>query len=359
MLGGDIHGPVSGGIGTVVHTLLGARALRGVDLRYHTTVAADGSRGHKARSMAAGLLRFQARLAAGADLVHIHVADGPSVWRKAIYAAESHAVGLPVCLHGHFTGLVEAAAAQPALAALCRRLFGGAARVFVLSADMQRQVATLSGGRARTEILHNPCPPDGFDPRPRPPEAPPTVLFMGRVGHRKGIFDLVAAWPQVRAAVPAARLLVAGDGELDRLRAAVAAAGVDDAVEILGWVRGEARLAAYRRATVFCLPSYAEGLPMGVLEAMGAGLPVVSTAINGTPDAVQHGETGLLHAPGDRAALAAHLRALLGDPRRAAQMGAAGYARVVTDFDPERQAARLRAVWEAVVAAHPTRRSRR
>ena len=90
---------------------------------------------------------------------------------------------------------------------------------------------------------------------------------------------------------------------------------------------------------------------MGVLEAMGAGLPVVSTAINGTPDAVIDGTTGFLHAPGDKMALADHLCRLLADHDLRVKMGQAGSARVTSEFDPETQAARLRRHWEDVLAA--------
>ena len=109
---------------------------------------------------------------------------------------------------------------------------------------------------------------------------------------------------------------------------------------------------AWRDADVFCLPSYAEGLPMSVLEAMGSGLPVVSTAINGTPDAVIDGVTGLLHEPGDRATLAGHLIALLSSHDLRIQQGRAGYERVTAEFDPERQAARLHRMWATVVKGH-------
>jgi glycosyltransferase involved in cell wall biosynthesis len=78
----------------------------------------------------------------------------------------------------------------------------------------------------------------------------------------------------------------------------------------------------------------------------------VSTAINGTPDAVTDGATGFLHAPGDRAALAGHLvRVLSSHPLRLA-LGRAGYERVTAEFDTERQAMRLRAAWEDVLGAH-------
>ena len=108
MLGGDLTASVGGGIGTVARTYMGAAALRGVRIQYHTTVAAEGTRAHKARTMVEGQVRFAHQLATDPpDLLHIHVADGPSFWRKATYARQARLAGIPVCLHGHFTSLID------------------------------------------------------------------------------------------------------------------------------------------------------------------------------------------------------------------------------------------------------------
>lgn len=354
MLGGDLTASVGGGIGTVARTYMGAEAMHGVHIQYHTTVAAEGSRSHKARTMVQGQVRFMRQLSSDPpDLLHIHIADGPSFWRKSTYAREARLAGIPVCLHGHFTTLIDLyRGSKQVRRRMIQRVFADADMVFALSTDMRSQIHEMSGGQANIRILHNPCPPDGFDPSPRPDSDRPNVLFMGRVGDRKGIFDLVAAWPQVLKAVPGAQLTIAGDGDLERLRADVARYGIADSVHILGWVSGEVRMQAYRDAHLFCLPSYAEGLPMGVLEAMGAGLPVVSTAINGTPDAVVDGTTGFLHTPGDRPALARHLVSLLSSPELRLEQGQAGYARVTAEFDPESQSARLRTMWTEVMDGH-------
>jgi glycosyltransferase involved in cell wall biosynthesis len=352
MLGGDLTASVGGGIGTVARTYMGAKAMHGVRIDYHTTVAAEGSRVHKARTMAQGQLRFAKRLATDRpDLLHIHIADGPSFWRKSTYAQQARLAGIPVCLHGHFTSLLQVfQSSRRVRRRAIQAAFAHADVVFALSTDMKQQVEEMSAGRATIRILHNPCPPDGFDPSPRPHTEHPNVLFMGRVGDRKGVFDLIEAWPIVLKAMPGARLTIAGDGELDRLRSDVARLDIAASVNILGWVSGEVRMAAYRQADVFCLPSYAEGLPMGVLEAMGAGLPVVSTAINGTPDAVVDGTTGFLHEPGDRDTLARHLSSLLTSRALRLEQGQAGYERVTAEFDPERQSERLRQMWTDVLA---------
>ncbi len=117
---------------------------------------------------------------------------------------------------------------------------------------------------------------------------------------------------------------------------------------MLGWIAGEDKVRAFERAAIYCLPSYSEGLPVSVLEAMAAGLPVVSTAIAGTPEAVAEGENGFLIVPGDRAALADRLIRLARDPSLRSGMGGAGRAIAEERFGSEAIAARLRKLWESV-----------
>jgi glycosyltransferase involved in cell wall biosynthesis len=119
---------------------------------------------------------------------------------------------------------------------------------------------------------------------------------------------LVEALASVRARGIDARLRIVGkeeyDGEDESLRRSIAAVGVTAAVDFLG-VAGPDRLReVYRSADVFCLPSYREGLPLAILEAMAFGLPVVATPVGGIPDVVVDGESGLLVEPGDPKALA-------------------------------------------------------
>src|SRR5919204_317102 len=125
---------------------------------------------------------------------------------------------------------------------------------------------------------------------------PREVLFAGRLSPEKGIEELVAATEGMN-------LVVAGDGPLRHL--------VPDA---LGFVPHDELEGLYERAAVVVLPSYREGLPLSVLEAMAHGKPVVASAVGGIPEFVEDGVTGLLVEPGDVAGLRAAIERLLADP---------------------------------------------
>ena len=150
---------------------------------------------------------------------------------------------------------------------------------------------------------------------------------VGRFMAQKNHLDLVAAFQQVASADPRALLVLAGDGELrETVRARAASLGLEGAVRFLGLRDDVPELLG--AADAFVLSSAWEGLPIAVLEAMAAGLPVVATAVGGVPELVRSGETGWLVAPGAPAALGAAMLALSRDLAAARAMGECG-ARLV------------------------------
>jgi len=186
-------------------------------------------------------------------------------------------------------------------------------------------------GARRVKVIPNGVP--AAPPRDVAPAAP-VVLYAGRFRARKAVTVLVRAFAQVVAALPAARLVLAGDGE-DRaaVEGEVRRLGLGGRVELLGTVTREEVARRLREAAVFCLPSIYEGLPLAILEAMAAGVPVVATAVSGNPDAIVDGESGWLVPAEDSAALASALIHALSDPAEARRRAAAASARFAERFE--------------------------
>jgi glycosyltransferase involved in cell wall biosynthesis len=161
------------------------------------------------------------------------------------------------------------------------------------------------------------------------------AVCIGRLDRLKGHDTLVDAFARVAAARPHVHLLLVGEGaERNAIEARAAASGIGDRVH---WAGSVADVRPYLRAAdLFVLASDAEGTPGAVLEAMAMGLPVVATCIGGTPEAVADGETGLLVAPRDSAALAAAMLRLIDDPESARRMGERGRARAVERYSMRR-----------------------
>ncbi|MGH2933059.1 MAG: glycosyltransferase [Gaiellaceae bacterium] len=168
----------------------------------------------------------------------------------------------------------------------------------------------------------------------------PTIVEVARLADVKGQRTLLEALPRLKATAVLVGRDLEQDGVYERsLRAEAERLGVADRVVFAGY-RGDVP-AVLAGCDVFCLPSHAEGLPLVVLEAMAQGKPVVATPVGGTAELVVDGETGLLVPPGDAAALAEALSALLGDPERARRLGAAGRARVEREFSLAASARRV------------------
>ena len=161
------------------------------------------------------------------------------------------------------------------------------------------------------------------------------VLFVGRVHREKNLGAVIEQLPSL----PGIELLVAGDGaQREELAARAAALGVADRVRWLGWQPKEALPDLYRGADVLVNPSLYEGSPNVVLEAMASGLPTVASDTPGNRSVVRPDVNGLLFPLAEPAALRAALARLAADRTLAARLGAAGRARVLSDFSWPRAA---------------------
>lgn len=187
-------------------------------------------------------------------------------------------------------------------------------------------------------------------------EGQPTLLTVATMLFRyKGHDTMVRALPLVRSRVPDARWVVVGDGPFrPAVESAVAAYGLGDAVQLLGRVSDEERNAWLDRANVFCMPSRVpaagvggEGFGSAYQEAGARGMPAIGGNVAGARDAVTNGETGLLVDPADHLAVADAAVALLGDPRRAQEMGEAARRKAEGNSWPQ-VAARVEAVLREV-----------
>jgi len=204
----------------------------------------------------------------------------------------------------------------------------------------------LGPGNGRVEVIPNAVDVARLGAVGRNPE-PGRVLTVARLIEKKGLPDLVAACGLLVERGVDVHLDVVGDGPLcTELEVAAAAARVK--ATFAGMLTHEDVLARYRRAAVFCLPCVVaatgdrDGLPTAVLEAMGAGVPVVTTAVNGLADAVEHERSGLVVPEHDPVAIAGALERLLRDPALASRLAARGRQRVEERFALDVSAARLR-----------------
>jgi glycosyltransferase involved in cell wall biosynthesis len=215
-----------------------------------------------------------------------------------------------------------------------------------VGAHLAQAVRARGVAPERVRVVPNAVALDGPRARPVPPGGAPLIVAGGRLHEKKGFDILIRAVADLRARGIAAACRIAGEGpERARLEALIAELALGGRVTLAGWTDDMPGFLA--KGDVFAFPSYQEGFPLVLLQAMAVGLPIVSSAIDGPNEMLAQDGSGLLVPPGDPVALAGALVALLADPARAARLAAAARGVVEHDFGPDALAARLA---EAVAA---------
>ncbi|MFL5342130.1 MAG: glycosyltransferase family 4 protein, partial [Gemmataceae bacterium] len=210
----------------------------------------------------------------------------------------------------------------------------------------------------KIKVVINGIRTDAFSDRSRRPDVrrelgiPPEAPVIGTVGRlsevkRQGL--LLRAVATLRCRIPEVRLLLVGDGpERDRLEHAAAELNVRDRVCFAGYQANPEHF--LQAMDIFALTSRSEGLPVSLLEAWAAGLPVVCSAVGGVPKVITHGEDGLLFPSGDEDALVAAITAIVGDPALATRLGKAGRVKVEDKYSLERMAGDYECRYGALLA---------
>ncbi|HUP81774.1 MAG TPA: glycosyltransferase family 4 protein, partial [Pirellula sp.] len=259
------------------------------------------------------------------DLVYFHMSEGGSFVRKGILAWLAFRLGKKVVLHNHTAEFLKSYRAFPRLLQhQIDRLFQQCTRVIALSQSWKDCfVETCGVSPDRVLVMTNPTElPVAIPDRSERITETVRLLFCGRVGDRKGTFDLIDAIQLLPIDLRnLTSLVIAGDGELDRAREKIRSLKLENVVTLVGWIDAAKREQLLAQSDVFVLPSYNEGLPMAILEAMGWGLPIVSTQVGGIPELVISGKNGLLLKPGQIEVLSESLATLIRDRELRLQLG--------------------------------------
>ncbi|MGI9598347.1 MAG: glycosyltransferase [Acidimicrobiales bacterium] len=270
------------------------------------------------------------------NIDHLHNHFGDSSCTVAMLASEVGGVRYSFTLHG--SGIFFEARTWRLDQKLDRAAFCACISHFTRS---QAAIFASPETLDRLHLIHCGVEPEKLTPIV-PRDRGTRLVFVGRVVEQKGLAILFESMQQLADDAPDLHLTIIGDGP-DRaaLEQRAADQGLAERVEFLG-SKSQAEVAALLpEADIFVLPSYAEGVPVVVMEALATGIPVVATFVGGMAELVEDGVTGFLVRPGDPSQLADRIGRLVGDRALRERMGTAGRAKVVADFDSADEAARL------------------
>ncbi|MDR2889641.1 MAG: glycosyltransferase family 4 protein [Lachnospiraceae bacterium] len=338
MIGADRR--VHGGVSAVVNNYYQAGLNDKVGLIYIGTMI-DGSKGRKLLKAMMAFFHFLLVLP-WMQILHVNMAADASFYRKQVFIKTAVRFNKRIVIHEHggdFNGFYyerSGVAAQKGI----RATLNMADRFIVLSkqwADFFRPLVS----EEKLMVLENAIaiPPEG-----KRDHTGQAILFLGRLCREKGIGELLSAMPLLVESLPEVRLYLGGVWEDNVLAEQAKALG--DLVTWLGWIDDDEKKRWMEECSIFVLPSYFEGQPVSLLEAMAAGMAVVSTAVGGIPQIIESGINGLLVEPGAVPSLTDGLKRLLLDEQLRENYGRAARERIIKDYDMAHRVEELVKIYE-------------
>jgi glycosyltransferase involved in cell wall biosynthesis len=242
------------------------------------------------------------------DIVHIHTSEPPSAIRKCLFMWWSKLWKKKVIVHFH--AFSPETTINGKYQKVYKYLFSHANKVIVLSQLWEKYVNETFHLGDKIQVIYNPCTTEIL---PEKYTKQNIILYAGTINARKGYTDMIKAFAKIAFQYPNWEIVFAGNGEIENGTTLAKELGIDSQTQFLGWISGKDKDKIFKEASIFCLPSYAEGFPMAVLDAWAYGLPVITTPVGGIPDIAKDGENVLLFQPGDCDKLAIQMDRMIKD----------------------------------------------
>jgi glycosyltransferase involved in cell wall biosynthesis len=295
---------------------------------------------------------FLAILFKRVDVLHIHLSDRGSSYRKTVLGGLARVFRIPYVVHLHGVYFRESwLHAHSRLSFEIDRLFLGSAAIIVLgevwSSLIRERLPQVAG-----KIIVLPNATRNFFREPmQPNDGIVRISFLGRLGPRKGSQLLIKALAQL-AHRDDWRATLAGDGEIADSRKQAEELGLARRISFPGWLNAKETNRLLEQTDILALPSFAENLPMVIIEGFAAGVAVVSTPVGAVPEVIDDGRNGLLVTTGDVDSLSSALGRLIADPALRRRLGCAARKDHAERYNITPYAAALAGVWRTVAGPH-------
>lgn len=295
MVGPDLS--VKGGMKTVVNQYLSSKEWKNTELIYVPT--------YIEKNNIVKLLFFVKQyskilgicMKKNVSLMHIHVSERGSFWRKAAVLLLGKKAGIPTVLHHHGAEFVEFYEnAKPWIKQKIVSIIN-AADVNIVLSDYQLQRMEKLFPEARFQVLYNGIE---IESKNHYKGSEKGILFVGRLGKRKGVYDLLEALKNIDDQLGEdVKVYLCGDGEVAHVKETIKSLKLSHRIGHVGWCSKQELQELYEKTGIYVLPSYHEGLPMALLEAMSYGIPCISCCIDAIPEVLETDTNGILIHPGN------------------------------------------------------------
>ncbi len=319
---------VQGGVSTVINNYYLAGLDKIVDLKFIATMK-DGSKIIKLKAAIDGYLEFKKNIEYY-EIIHIHMASRASFYRKSFFVNMAKKKGKKIIIHMHGAEFRQfyMDESNEKQREYITNILNKADKIIALSEKWKEFIESIT--KTSVEVVYNSIfIPDVNEKKYDSNQ----ILFLGRLGKRKGVYDLLEVMPALIKNNKNIKLKICGDGEVEEVKKYCNNMNLNSNVEINEWIKGEEKERILYESNIFVLPSYNEGMPMSILEAMSYKNAVLSTEVGGIPEVIINENIGVLIKPGDKEQLYFKLSKLLEDKKLLRSMGENSYKRVSKDFN--------------------------
>lgn len=337
-----------GGIATVVSGYKGSELEKQYNIKYIESYC-DGSKVKKIFKAIRAYFSFLKEMVINKpDLVHIHSSFGGSFYRKLPFVYMASIFNIPVINHIHGSEIanlyINASKKKKKLVDNC---FDKCRYLVVLSEEWKKNLEVVKTKTPKIVIenystIHKEC-------LKRKNHQDKIILFLGFITELKGCFNIPDIAKKVIEQNANVKFILAGSGEIEKLQDILEEKGISQYFSFPGWVRKEEKENLLKNADIFLLPSYTEAMPMSILEAMGYGLPIVTTNVGGIPQLVEDGKNGYMTEPGNIDGFVKAILKLFGNDELIYDMGKEGIEKACEKYSLEKHLEKVCTLYENIL----------
>lgn len=289
----------------------------------------------------------------GSKLIHIHFSGYKSMLRKSIYFYPAKLMKKKVIVHFHAYGVENTI--NGGFQDIYKNIFDLSDRIIVVSELWKKELYDFVDNGEKINVVYNPAKEicrqtDGQNVKTHKKKS---VLCVASLSKRKGYIDLINAFASLLKnddKFSEWKLIFVGGGEINAAKRMALQKGISGNVVFTGFVSENKKSEYLKTSSIFCLPTYAEGFPMAIVEAMAYGLPIITTPVGGIPDICFHKENSLLVKPGDIEGLKEYLMLLMGDENLRHDLGCSAMLTAKEKFDKDSITRQVSQIYDEILS---------